>query len=296
MIDAINPQKNPAMDEKAVETTQQQARTNTPNQNVQQDVAHLQRLINEEHRPPSRRTAHESSTVEDEPTSTHDTQETQSQSKPQDKEEVNKKDQNNHDEHQVNSQKKEHSKKISQKGHHDDTSGQQTVDPNHKDRHKKISHEGHHDTNEQQPLMTSAERPTSMPHAQLNTPQATAVAQASTISPALTQVAERILVSSQQAHGGEVRIKVDSRLLPQTEIRLTERGGGLMVQMNTASPVSHHVLATEQSNLADLLTRQSGLDVDVQLNYTSEQEQGDPNQRSRGLNLISDEGDETPSS
>ena len=293
MIDAINSQKNPAMDEKAVETTQQQARTNTPNQNVQQDAAHLQRLINEEHRPTPRRTSHESSTVEDEPTSTNDTQETQSQSKPRDKEEVSKREQNNHNEQQVNNQKKEHSKKISQKIHHDDTRGQQTVDP-HKDHHKKISHEGHHDTTEQQPLMTSAERPTSMPHAPHTTPQATATAQSSTISPALTQVAERILVSSQQAHGGEVRIKVDSRLLPQTEIRLTERGGGLMVQMNTASPVSHHVLATEQSNLADLLTRQSGLDVDVQLNYTSEQEQGNPDQRSRGLDLM-DEG-ETPSS
>ena len=293
MIDAINSQKNPAMDEKAVETTQQQARTNTPNQNVQQDAAHLQRLINEEHRPTSRHTAHESSTMRDEPTSTNDTQETQSQSKPRDKEEVSKREENNRDEHQVNNQKKDHSKKISQKIHHDDTSGQQTVDP-HKDHHKKISHEGHHDTNEQQPLMTSAERPTTMPHAPHTTaPQATATAQASTISPALTQVAERILVSSQQAHGGEVRIKVDSRLLPQTEIRLTERGGGLMVQMNTASPVSHHVLATEQSNLADLLTRQSGLDVDVQLNYTSEQEQGNPDQRSRGLDLM-DEG-ETPS-
>lgn len=291
MIDAINSQKNPAMDEKAAETTQQQARTNTPNQNVQQDAAHLQRLINEEHRPTSRRTAHESSTMRDEPTSTHDTQETQSQSKPRDKEEVNKREQKNPDEHQVNNQKKEHSKKTSQKSLHDDTSGQQTVDP-HKDHHKKISREGHHDTNEQQPLMTSAERPTSMPHAQPTAPQATATAQASTISPALTQVAERILVSSQQAHGGEVRIKVDSRLLPQTEIRLTERGGGLMVQMNTASPVSHHVLATEQSNLADLLTRQSGLDVDVQLNYTSEQEQGNPDQRSRGLDLMDDE---TPS-
>ena len=292
MIDAINSQKNPAMDDKPAKTDQPQARTNTPNQNVQQDAAHLQRLINEEHRPTPRRTSHESSTVEDEPTSTNDTQETQSQSKPRDKEEVSKREQKNRDEHQVNNQKKEHSKKISQKIHHDDTSGQQTVDP-HKDHHKKISREGHHDTNEQQPLMTSAERPTSMPHAQPTTPQATATAQASTISPALTQVAERILVSSQQAHGGEVRIKVDSRLLPQTEIRLTERGGGLMVQMNTASPVSHHVLATEQSNLADLLTRQSGLDVDVQLNYTSEQEQGNPDQRSRGLDLMG-EG-ETPS-
>ena len=294
MIDAINSPKNPAMDDKPVETNQQQARTNTPNQNVQQDAAHLQRLINEEHRPTPRRTAHESSTMRDEPTSTNDTQETQSQSKPRDKEEVSKKDQNNHDEHQVNNQKKENPKKTSQKGHHDDMKGQQTIDP-HKDHHKKISHEGHHDTNEQL-LMTSGERPTAMHHAPHTTaPQATATAHASTISPALTQVAERILVSSQQAHGGEVRIKVDSHLLPQTEIRLTQRGGGLMVQMNTASPVSHHVLATEQSNLADLLTRQSGLDVDVQLNYTSEQEQGDPNQRSRGLDLISGEG-ETPSS
>lgn len=296
MIDAINSPKNPAMDEKAADTNQQQARANTPHQNIQQDAAHLQRLINDEH-PTSRRTSHESSTVKDKPKSMD---ETQSQSKPREKkeEEVNKKDQKNRDEQKVDNQKKENPKKTSQKVHHDDmnehkTNGQQTIDA-HKNHHKKTSQKVHHDTSGQQPLMTNTHT-TTLHHAPQSTTQATATTETPTISPALSQVAERILVSSQQARGGEVRIKVDSRLLPQTEIRLTQRGGGLMVQMNTASPVSHHVLATEQSNLADLLTRQSGFDVDVQLNYTSEQEQGNPDQRSRGLNLMG-EDDETSSS
>lgn len=103
----------------------------------------------------------------------------------------------------------------------------------------------------------------------------------------ISEVADRILVSSEKAHGGgEVRIKVESHLLPHTEIKLTQESGHLTVQMNTASPQALQMLGHEQHNLSQFLEQNSNFDVSIQLNYTGNQGEGDSSRRSKGLDLF----------
>ncbi len=99
----------------------------------------------------------------------------------------------------------------------------------------------------------------------------------------LEQLVERILVSSPEKGGHEVRLSLGSQTLPGTEIVL-QRGvdGRLSVVVNCTDASSFQTLVAAQDTLQSRLSSLENSDVRVVVTQDTDREENDNNRRSRG--------------
>ena len=105
----------------------------------------------------------------------------------------------------------------------------------------------------------------------------------STDSAELEQLVERILVSTPEKGGHEVRLSLGSQTLPGTEIVL-QRGvdGRLTVSVNCTDASSFQTLVAAQDTLQSRLSSLENSDVRVMVTQDTGREENDSNRRSRG--------------
>ena len=99
----------------------------------------------------------------------------------------------------------------------------------------------------------------------------------------IEQLVERILVSTPEKGGHEVRISLGSQTLPGTEIVL-QRGvdGMLSVTVNCTDGSSFQTLVAAQDTLQSRLSQMENADVRVVVTQDSDREENDSGRRSRG--------------
>ena len=122
--------------------------------------------------------------------------------------------------------------------------------------------------------------------------QAAAPAPAQDAATLATELAERILVNTDnRAAGGEVRISLKDAVLPNTEIILRQEGERLMVQLASNNPASLETLRLAQNDLRDKLLA-LGRDISVEVLDSRDQEDGNSSGysdgRSRGLDYFTE--------
>lgn len=99
----------------------------------------------------------------------------------------------------------------------------------------------------------------------------------------LEQLVERILVSTPEQGGNEVRLSLGSQALPGTEIIIRRDAGGMLsVALNTTDQASFQTLVSARDELKRLLEAQERSGVRVDVNSGADAEDNDSRRRSRG--------------
>jgi type III secretion system needle length determinant len=99
------------------------------------------------------------------------------------------------------------------------------------------------------------------------------------------KLVSRILVSEPSASGQEVRLTVDSSLLPGAEIRLSRGTDGFLnVTLLASEPGSFQVLVQARQDLERALERSEG--AAFQLTLSNGEDDRQPDRRSRGLDYL----------
>jgi type III secretion system needle length determinant len=107
--------------------------------------------------------------------------------------------------------------------------------------------------------------------------------EAGSLTEAAREIADRILVTGKSGGGKEeVRIFLKDRILAGTEVRISREGGGIRLEIHTASADSHAFLSGRTDDLALALKDRVGENVTVDLRYSgSGREEGDGRSRQR---------------
>lgn len=105
---------------------------------------------------------------------------------------------------------------------------------------------------------------------------------------ALQALVSRILVSSPEKGGAEVRLTLNDGVLRGTEIMLQrDLSGALTVRCTTTDPASFQTLVAQQHTLREALAAAEKEPVTVEMHEErNEADQNDPNRRSRGLDEL----------
>ena len=98
---------------------------------------------------------------------------------------------------------------------------------------------------------------------------------------ALSEIAEKVLVSSADSDQREVRIQVKNSLIPETDIRLSRQGGVLSVYLVTTSDQSAHFLTMHREGLQQQLENRLGETVRVEVQREDSTDSGDGRSRQR---------------
>ena len=99
----------------------------------------------------------------------------------------------------------------------------------------------------------------------------------------MEKLVERILVSTPEQGGHEVRLSLAGHHLQGTEIIL-QRGvdGSLLVEVKCSDPSSFQTLVSAQATLKSELERLENTEVRVDVSHNADREENDANRRSRG--------------
>ena len=104
---------------------------------------------------------------------------------------------------------------------------------------------------------------------------------------ALTQLVERILVSTPESGGHEVRLSLGSHALPDTEIILQrDMSGMLSVTLTSSRDSSFQTLVAAQDSLKNMLENMEKNSVRVTVTRDTGREENDTGRRSRGYREI----------
>lgn len=99
----------------------------------------------------------------------------------------------------------------------------------------------------------------------------------------LERLVERILVSTPESGGHEVRLSLGSHALPGTEITLQRNADGqLSVTLLTSDASSFQTLVASQNDLRQMLEKLENNNVRVTVTQNSDREDNDSRHRSRG--------------
>lgn len=99
----------------------------------------------------------------------------------------------------------------------------------------------------------------------------------------LEQLVERILVSTPEHGGHEVRLSLNSHRLPETEIVLRrDIDGRLSVSLSTPDASAFQTLVSSRGNLQQMLEKVENQNVQVTVSQETDREENDRNRRSRG--------------
>jgi type III secretion system needle length determinant len=105
-----------------------------------------------------------------------------------------------------------------------------------------------------------------------------------------SKLADRILVSQPDAAQQEVRISLGKDIMPDTEICLQrDLNGQLNIIITSKNPSSFQTLVAEQHTLRQLLEKQEGAEVRVEIQQGETEDDGDKKQRSRGYYVAPEE-------